>query len=336
MSEELVRLEEFPEGNLKDLLYTYFVSSFRKGYIRAEGTTLPSYFSNFTIPIKRFAVRKEDTWVFSFPKCGTTWTQEMVWCIANDLDFEAAKVPLQVRFPFLDHTTLFDYEDLLSTRPDVVFPPHVLDSIGFLDNLPSPRYIKTHFPWSLLPTKQFQDEKPKLIYVARNPKDACVSYYHHSRLLEGYRGTFDEFCELFLGDSLCFAPFWKHVLEFWKRRDEPNFLFVKYEDMKNDLPSVIRKTAEFLGKNLSDAKVEILTEHLSFNSMKNNPAVNYEDVVEINRKYNLIDKEEIEKGAFMRKGSVGDYKGQMSKDMISRFDNWTETNLKGTGLSFNL
>ncbi|XP_065352499.1 luciferin sulfotransferase-like isoform X2 [Cloeon dipterum] len=323
------------QGPLSDSLHKDFTNLFRKGYVRANGGVMPEYFQEFAEDIKNFNVRSDDAFVCSFPKTGTTWTQEMVWCIANDLDFEAAKVPLQVRFPFLDHTTLFDYEDLLSTRPDVVFPPHVLDSIGFLDNFPSPRFIKTHFPWPLLP-RQIVEKKPKMIYVARNAKDTCVSYYHHSRLLEGYRGSFDDFCELFLGDSLCFAPFWSHVLEFWHRRNEPNFLFIKYEDMIKDLPSVIRTTADFLGKKLSDEKVAILTEHLSFNSMKNNPSVNYEDVVEINRKYNLIDKKEIEKGSFMRKGSVGDFKGQMSKDMVSRFDDWTEKNLKGTGLSFNV
>lgn len=33
---------------------------------------------------------------------GTTWTQEMVWCIAKDLDFEGAKQFLPERFPFLE------------------------------------------------------------------------------------------------------------------------------------------------------------------------------------------------------------------------------------------
>lgn len=33
---------------------------------------------------------------------GTTWTQEMVWCIANDLDYEGAKLRLPERFPFLE------------------------------------------------------------------------------------------------------------------------------------------------------------------------------------------------------------------------------------------
>jgi len=34
---------------------------------------------------------------------GTTWTQEMVWLIANNLDFEKARrIPQTHRFPFLE------------------------------------------------------------------------------------------------------------------------------------------------------------------------------------------------------------------------------------------
>ena len=35
-----------------------------------------------------------DVWVVTPPKCGTTWTQEMVWLLANDLDYEGAKTPI--------------------------------------------------------------------------------------------------------------------------------------------------------------------------------------------------------------------------------------------------
>ena len=28
---------------------------------------------------------------------------------------------------------------------------------------------------------------PQIVYVTRNPRDACVSYYNHWRVLEGYR-----------------------------------------------------------------------------------------------------------------------------------------------------
>ena len=48
--------------------------------------------------------------------------------------------------------------------------------------------------------------------------------------------------------------------------------------MKADLPAVIRKTAKFLGKSLTDEDVTRLAEHLSFKSMKANKAVNKEDL----------------------------------------------------------
>jgi hypothetical protein len=41
----------------------------------------------------------------------------------------------------------------------------------------------------------------QIIYVARNVKDTCVSYYHHCKLLEGYTGSFEDYCKLFLGGS---------------------------------------------------------------------------------------------------------------------------------------
>jgi hypothetical protein len=39
----------------------------------------------------------------------------------------------------------------------------------------------------------------KVVYVARNPKDCCVSYFHHHQLLSdlyGFDGSFTDFEEL--------------------------------------------------------------------------------------------------------------------------------------------
>lgn len=92
--------------------------------------------------------------------------------------------------------------------------------------------------------------------------------------------------------------------------------------MKSDLKSVILKVADFLEKTLSEQDVEKLLEHLSFDSMKENPFIN---VKPMNNTKIGPDEQ------FVRKGIVGDHKNQMSSEIIKMFDEWTlannETNL---------
>lgn len=64
--------------------------------------------------------------------------------------------------------------------------------------------------------------------------------------------------------------------------------------------------------------------------MKENRAVNYEPVVEINKKYNLIK----ENGSFMRCGKVGEWKEVMNPQMIEKFEKLEKEKLTGTNLSF--
>jgi hypothetical protein len=98
-------------------------------------------------------------------------------------------------------------------------------SMEIVNRMESPRFIKTHLPLNLLPLQiQTNQKRPKIIYVARNPKDLCVSFYHHRVLIEGYKGTVDEFVDEFVADlckeivhfsyELCPA----HSLKNWVRR----------------------------------------------------------------------------------------------------------------------
>jgi hypothetical protein len=132
---------------------------------------------------------------------------------------------------------------------------------------------------------------------------------------------------MFLEGKVTYGPYWSHILPFWKIRENPNLLFLKYEEMKHDLRKVIRQVSLFLERPLTDEQVEILNQHLTFDKMKQNPAVNYEELFAPFKKNRKIGEEE-EK--FMRKGIVGDYKNAMSADMIRTFDEWIERNIQNT------
>lgn len=129
-----------------------------------------------------------------------------------------------------------------------------------------------------------------------------------------------------------FGPYWECIMSYWQRRHLPNVFVVTYEEMKRDLLPVIRRVAKFLGKTLTDDQIEKLKNHLSFESMKKNPAVNYEPLVEFVKK--CIGEKYASDGIFMRTGTVGNHKSLMSKEQIDQIDKWTEEHITGTGLKF--
>ncbi|KAH7957033.1 hypothetical protein HPB52_014492 [Rhipicephalus sanguineus] len=57
-------------------------------------------------------------------------------------------------------------------------------------------------------------EGAKFVYVARNPWDVCVSFYHMVKDLSVFRfqdGTFDDFLEAFLAGGFGFGSYFQHV-----------------------------------------------------------------------------------------------------------------------------
>ncbi|XP_069678908.1 luciferin sulfotransferase-like isoform X2 [Periplaneta americana] len=316
--------KDFKVEELRGPLVDKFVKANRQTYtdgvvrIWPSGATMTRDFPNHIARIRRLAVRPDDVWIVTHPKCGTTWTQEMVWLLLNNLDYRTARtVPQYVRSPFME----FGCRDPPSERAEL----QIGDAVQDVENLKSPRCIKTHLYPQLLP-QQIWTVKPKLIYVARNPKDVVVSWYHHHRLLNGYTGSCEEFVEAFMGGIVEFGPFWEHVLEFWKIRDEPNVLFNTYEEMKKDLAGVILRTAKFLNCTLDSDQLKDLCEHLSFESMRNNPCVVNQDDLNLRKHRDVIGDVQ----PLIRKGKVGGWKEDMTPYLANEMDRWTMEKLKGT------
>uniref|UniRef100_A0A182RPQ6 Sulfotransferase domain-containing protein n=1 Tax=Anopheles funestus TaxID=62324 RepID=A0A182RPQ6_ANOFN len=252
-------------------------------------------FQNYEKDLLGMEVFPDDVWVASYPKSGTTWCQEMVWLICNDLNFVAARAEsLRTRFPFLDliHDTK-------------------MSSFERVQQTPRPRFIKTHLPVSMLP-KQYWSVKPKTVYIKRNPKSVAVSYFHHSRGIF-YRGTMDTFVRSFVREHQFYSPYHAHVIGYHELHDCDNILHLSYEDMKRDLPAVVSKVCQFFGKSYNEQQLGKLYEHLSFKSMRENKACNYEDA-------NQPRKED---DRFIRKGELESWKQELTTELIEILDQWT-------------
>ncbi|KAL0268405.1 UNVERIFIED_CONTAM: hypothetical protein PYX00_010361 [Menopon gallinae] len=296
----------------------------RKSYsdmvVKPSGCVLPLTFRDAVETIRNFKVLPDDTWVVTFPKCGTTWTQEMVWLLKNNCDFEKAKaIPLLQRVPF------FEFEKLTFTEDKSLDP--VPPTMELTEKLASPRCIKSHLPMELLP-KQLWTVKPKIVYVARDPRDVAISYYHHHRLWNGYQGTLEDFVDAFLNDRVVYGPYWTHLLTFMDLKDKSHILINTYEEMKRDLPNVIRKTAKFLNVELSEKQIHDLNEHLSFKSMRSNKSVNYEELG--NEVKKLVKADETDENLnFIRKGESGGWMNAFGNDTLEKFKKWNERHLSG-------
>ncbi|XP_037951912.1 luciferin sulfotransferase-like [Teleopsis dalmanni] len=304
---------------------------------------LPRKFADVGQSIRELPTFSDDVWLVSYPRTGSTWAQEMVWLLGNNLDYEGAKQMQQIRCPLIELSALFseDHHEWVANS--------IGNTVDVVRNTPRPRFIRSHLPWHLLP-QSFESVKPKIIYTARNPKDLCVSFYYYCKLMHGLHGPFEDFLELFLDERSPIGSYWNHVLPFWKRSQDPNVLFIKYEDMNRNLPSIVRKCAKFLNVQyeVTDESLIKICEHLKFDKMQVNPAVNLDPILNnniFNNNNNNNNNNVINNGdqhrdkengdcKFIRKGKIGDWKNYISDEMSKRFDEWIDQNTKGSGLIF--
>ena len=147
----------------------------------------------------------------------------MVWQIVNKVDTETAKkTPLFARSPFIEMeavSTSEVFENLKKGNPKDIIGGSasknqsmsldwMMESVKYTNNLPSPRVIKTHLPLEFLPSNLL--DTCKVIYVNRNPKDACVSFYHHHVMFpeNDLKGSFSDFAQAYLQGAIKYGSYW--------------------------------------------------------------------------------------------------------------------------------
>ncbi|XP_072173964.1 sulfotransferase 1A3-like [Diadema setosum] len=278
-----------------------------------RGVVMPNHMSARCMEaLEKFEVRPDDTFIISYPKSGTTWLQQIILLIRCEGDMSKLGAGhMMTMVPSLDMHDVVNYSDLNKA-------PVISD---FAKGMPSPRLLKSHCHSDWLPVEIGTDDpKVKVIYVARNPKDNAVSLFHFCLLVSRlpFYKSWDVFIEEYMAGRVPYGSWFENVLPWWKRRNHPNVLFLKYEDMKKDHYGVVEQVARFMGKSLSDDVIEGIVEASSFRTMKENQQSNPDTLL---RKLNHLFKGRQESDAsFMRKGSVGDWKNYFSEEQNLRFD----------------
>jgi len=290
-------------------------NSVMKTLLRTEprSVTLVPGFSYLQKRILNMKVREDDVWIITPPKCGTTWTQEITWLLMNKADIVTAKEKdLFSRSPFLEMPMMF-----ISSEEEAE------GVIAKIDSMPSPRLIKSHLPFELLPPNLL--DTCKVVFVTRNVKDAAVSFFYHERLMKHHDlidMPFERYArEVYKPSLTILSGYFEMLNSGWKRSDHPNMLFLWYESMKEDQKKVISEIAQHIGYQLTEAELDKVDEYTRFDNLSKTCSIN-----KPNPMFHT------DRGSFLRKGKVGDWTGHFSPELAKEWDLWAEQELNKIGL----
>ncbi|MEO5599190.1 MAG: sulfotransferase domain-containing protein [Novosphingobium sp.] len=252
-----------------------------------------------------------DVLVCSYFKSGTTWLLQIVTQIAWKGRAE--------------------FDSMFSVAPWPDGPPVMRSMLIPLSN-PSPaqlsptglRAIKTHLNAGLVPWRA----EARYIAMTRDPKAVAVSGYHFFKAAA-------------FGPSM--PPFWNwvaqfttrrffigswavHLSSYWSRRDEPNVLFLNYEELRGNPAQGIDRIAAFMGVTLTEEARAAVIERSSFAAMKQQ-----ESKFEPPTLYPWA----VPEGAMVRKGGSGGRDPLMTPEYARRIDDFSRAELQSLGCDFD-
>ncbi|XP_037274795.2 sulfotransferase 1B1 isoform X2 [Rhipicephalus microplus] len=267
-----------------------------------------------------------DVIVVTYPKCGTNWTMIIVHSIISRGEELPGVVEFRLACPFIEMTGAGPALNPSRTGP-----------------------IMTHLPLEVFPPV----DNAKYIYVARNPYDCAVSYYHFLKGLTPKTVTdvsFEQFLPLFLSGKVIYGDYFDHLLPWYERRNNANVLFLTYEQLKADTKTQILKIADFIGEEhgaalrRDDNLLQKLLHASSLENMKRffseRPLEGVKKILDITCDKSVSPGtlentpakfDEMHEGSgFVRKGIVGDWRNYFAEEQIKRTKDWIEIKTQGS------
>lgn len=304
-------------GKEEDLSYSEAIEMAHESITRfplipIQGVPLMSLIASDWDTVWAFRPDPSDILIATYPKAGTTWTQEIVDLLLHNGDAEACRrAPTPMRSPFLE----------------IKSPPPIPSGLDLLKIMKPPRIIKTHLPSQLVPPA-FWENKCKTIYVARNAKDNLVSYFFFDMMnkTQPEPGPWDGYIRKFIRGELSWGSWYDHVKGYWREKERKNILYLFYEEMKENPRREVVRIMKYLDLSLSDKVIDEIVELTSFKKMKDNPMANY----------SCIPKPvfDCSVSTFMRKGEVGDWRNHFTPEQSKMFDEDYERQMKDVNMPF--
>lgn len=238
--------------------------------------------------LANFQPRASDVLITTPPKAGTTWMQQILHQLRSGGDST--------------FTSIDDVVPWLERQREGQSWQQILQQF---ETLPEPRIFKTHCTAEQTPGIG----TARIILTSRDPRDCCVSFYHHiMNLTDEARASkkipcpknFAEHVDMWLE----FAAWYRNMKSWWPYVDHPKVLWLRFQDLKNDLAKSMDQITDFLEWNINPQEKEKALEYSSFEWMKA-----HDDKFS---RQGANDKPAFKPGRFIRQGSVGKYHDLMT------------------------
>jgi hypothetical protein len=245
--------------------------------------------------IRHWGLHPNDAFIASYPRSGNTW----------------------LRFVL--------FEILVSGNGGFDEVNHIIPEVGlhkpayFL--LPGEgRLIKTHEP--------YQKEYRKAIYLVRDGRDVVLSEFAYQKALGWIPDDFDLFLQRFLrGEVNPFTPWHEHVPGFLDSplAVSPNFLLVKFEEMRRNTEQTVSQVLDFLGVMVDP---QVVREAIANNTVQKMQEKEHRDpqLASTAPKPNAGVE-----SRFIRSGSVGGWRNRLTAEQVRLFEQHGATVLARMG-----
>ncbi|KAL5737148.1 hypothetical protein ACOSQ2_031936 [Xanthoceras sorbifolium] len=163
---------------------------------------------------------------------------------------------------FPPHRYTLENTPLVTTSPHDLIPfletqVYGINQFSILEDHHTPRTLATHLPYTSLPPSLISSSC-RIVYLCRNPWDQFISHWHFAPKIQDRAITepilLDDGFEMLCQGVQWYGPIWDHMLGYWKASlEKPDkILFLKYEDLQEDIISCLKKVPAFLGCPFTD------------------------------------------------------------------------------------
>ncbi|AXN91023.1 putative sulfotransferase-like protein [Namao virus] len=221
------------------------------------GISYPGYFHNDQSLefASNFQFRDDDIIIASYPRSGISLFNIIVDALLKKKYPESFDSLCEI--PMLEHTSFQQY----------------------VDQMPSPRVFTTRLSHEAL-KDSLAKSLAKVIYIYRDPRDVCVSYYYYHKMVRSFPKCtgFDQFVKDFLNGDVMYGSWFDHFSKWTSDQETFTLMASAYYQLYSEFETLIESLCKFLNISMTKEELDAVQQEMSLDQIKLKAAMSYDNM----------------------------------------------------------